>query len=64
MNFSANESQALLALAHTGRAPRGGITRRVFRIGLTLRTLALHGAQFALSHGNMRRPTLRLQLPR
>ena len=46
--FVANESEALLALARTGRGPRGGITRRVFRLALALRLLVLQGARLEL----------------
>lgn len=42
--FAENEGQALMSLAQSGRGPRGGITRRVFRLALSLRLLALQGA--------------------
>jgi signal transduction histidine kinase len=42
--FAANEGQAMMSLAESGRGPRGGITRRVFRLALSLRVLALQGA--------------------
>jgi signal transduction histidine kinase len=64
MRFSPHESQTVLSLAHTGQGPRGAITRRVFRMALTLRTLALHGATFALSHDESQAPRLRIALPR
>jgi signal transduction histidine kinase len=46
--FAENEGQALLALAQTGRGPRGSITRRVFRLALSLRVLVLQGARLEL----------------
>ena len=64
MRFSLSESQTLLSLAHTGRGARGAITRRVFRMALILRTLALHGAKFALSDGEGQTPRLDISLPR
>jgi signal transduction histidine kinase len=46
--FADNEGQAMLSLAESGRGPRGGITRRVFRLALSLRVLALQGATLEL----------------
>jgi signal transduction histidine kinase len=46
--FAANEGQALMSLALTGRGLRGGITRRVFRLALSLRVLALQGASLEM----------------
>ena len=63
MRFSPPESETVLALAHTGRGPRGAVTRRVFRVALTLRTLALHAATFALSPGEAPTATLQIVLP-
>jgi signal transduction histidine kinase len=63
MRFSPSERETLLALAHTSRGPRGAVTRRVFRLALTLRTLALHAAKFALSAGEAPTATLQIVLP-
>jgi len=63
MRLSANESQTLLALSQTGRGPRGTVTRRVFRVALILRTLALHAAKFAFFADDPQSATLRIILP-
>jgi signal transduction histidine kinase len=63
MRFSPAERETLLALAQTGRGPRGAVTRRVFRVALILRTLALHGAKFTLSAGQAPTATLQIALP-
>jgi two-component system heavy metal sensor histidine kinase CusS len=63
MRLSANESQTLLALAQTGRGPRGTVTRRVFRVALILRTLALHAAKFTFFADDPQSATLRIILP-
>jgi signal transduction histidine kinase len=61
--FAPNESEALLALAQAGRGPRGGITRRVFRLALSLRMLALQGARLELRNHDALFSALRIVLP-
>ena len=58
-----NESEALLAMARTGRGTRGGITRRVFRLALCLRVLVLQGVRLEVLAGAKESWLLRLALP-